>query len=295
MFGAVRRRARLAAVTTLGRHPSCVVWIDDTRVPLFWLEIRRRRGEWCWRPLEQRGVTRGGGKPSEHGWRVWKAGAGQRGRVTCGDAGWIELLDAAAPSSFATCLDTGDVVEGADLGLVAEVHGGDVYPIGRGDEPSAALRDGQVFAVDGRAHRLSLCVDPLPTSGAELSLRAPDLELDLDQRRLRAAFTSRSAEVVVQGEFVRVLIPYLYARVHEPWPDGGWLSTEDAHRAWRVAGGSGRSGMARLAWEKGKLRTELAKCGATHVAAVFEKRRKDGKWWARLGVPARHLHIAGGD
>jgi hypothetical protein len=49
--------------------------------------------------------------------------------------------------------------------------------------------------------------------------------------------------------------------------------------------------MARLSWEKGKLRSAAGRAGATHVAAVFEKRRKERKWWSRLSIPAARLHL----
>jgi len=290
-FGDKTWKCPLGSVTTIGRHWSCIQPVTNPRVPLFWLEIRHNDQGWCWRPLETRGLTRGGGRQVSGGWRSLGADGSSSHRVHCGKVGQVRLIDAAPPALFAHNLRTGDFVEGDQVQEVLELHDGRVFELGQGDNLSSALVSGSCFSAAGEPYRLNLPVGPLPTTMGGLNLAAPNVHLDIDRMNLTASFTQGTKEVAVKGECVRVLIPYALMRRDDDWAEGGWLTTTEAHRSWIMTGGKADSGADRLAWDKGRLRTKLGEVGATNVAGLFDKRRLHGEWWARLNLTPAHICV----
>jgi hypothetical protein len=291
-FDGRTRTLPLWAVNSIGRHSGCTHTLLDAAVPLFWLEVRHTAEGWCWRPLEGHGHTRGSGRHLLDGWRSFDTGGTRPHRIHCGRAGSVQIADPSPPSLFAQNLRTGEIIGPSELKRVLEFHGGKVYEQGQGADPTNALSCGAVFVAAQQAFCLSLGTQQLPTITGTLKLSAEGVQLDLDPATLTLRLTHDRREVEVTGGCVRVLVPYARARLEDDWAEGGWLNLEEAHQAWIASGGRPTSGSERLGWEKGRLRTKLADAGCIGVADLFEKRRMDDKWWARLTLPPARITIA---
>jgi hypothetical protein len=282
---------QIGIVTTIGRHWSCILRLDHPSAPLFWLEIRYGTSGWAWRPLETRGLTRGSGRPISNGWKSLTDKGGGTARVHCGKAGWVELTDASPPTTFAKSLNNGTIINGAGLGDIVERHSGNLFRMGEGDTLSAALSDGDIFASEGSTYRLFSATQNTTTELGEISIDSPKICVDVSLDTLTATFTQGTAEVTVTGEPVRVLVPFIRARLDETSGDDGWLTVNSAWKGWMAAGGNPNSAPERLAWEKGRLRTQLARAGACNVSSIFEKRRLDGLWWSRIAIPPDRISL----
>jgi hypothetical protein len=49
-----------------------------------------------------------------------------------------------------------------------------------------------------------------------------------------ATFTQRSTSIVLKGVLALLLKSYALRRKEEPWPEGGWMSTEDTLESWNA-------------------------------------------------------------
>ena len=270
----------LAPSTLVGRHAGCLARIDDLAVPLYWLEVRwlgeGAAGMWAWRAMGAVDTTRGSGTPLHDGWRAMACVDGRGTRVSLAADLSVELVDAEPPAPFVVDLATGAPVEGDALEELVEVRSERLLPLEAEGDTRRALSDGDVFVVEGRAYRAHAPSPVAGTLAARIDLRRPGIRLDVDLPTLTATVSQGKASVVVRGECVRVLALYRSAR-GDDLPRGGWLSPTDAHEGWLELGGALASTLARVGWERSKLRSRLARAGVTGLDALFEVRHdRDG-------------------
>ena len=76
-------------------------------------------------------------------------------------------------------------------------------------------------------------------------------------------------------ECVRVLAAYALVRRDESYTEGGWLTAPESHQQWLKLGGNPNSGIERLGFERGKLRSQLRKAGVLDVKDLFERKHPD--------------------
>jgi hypothetical protein len=283
------REHPLGTTTLVGRHRSCAVVIDAPGVPAFWLEIRWTEAGWAWRELGPAELARGAGAPLGDGWRALRPGA----RVRLDDDTWIELLEDLPPAVVLVDVATGEERSGEALDALVEVSDGRVLPLHADGEPSAELRDGEMFH-DGRRTWRVLRPDRVPSTLRDgLLVGHPDASLDLDVAARSATFTVGTLSCTVRGGPVLSMAPYALARRDGPRDDGGWLTLPDAHAWWLALGGAAASPPERLNWERAKLRTMLAREGARGVDGLFEVRRRVGETAIRLSLEPGRIEVRG--
>jgi hypothetical protein len=284
------REFALTNSVCVGRHWSNDVVLTTDSAPLNWLELRWRPPHWCWRVLTATDRTRGSGAASDDGWRVW-TGSGGHVRLDGGPSSvQIELVDTAPPELIVERLTRPGRFAGPLAARFVEVRpDGRVWPLGIEPTEAPPLRDGQVFVLGLDALRLHLATSVSDTAPITLDLRDPALELQVDLPRLHATFSLGASEAVATGECVRVLAAYALARQSDgDAGGGGWMPAVAAHSAWIELGGRSESPIDRLAWERGKLRTQLANQGVSGIDQLFDLRRSGGLTEVRLAVsPAR--------
>jgi len=290
-FDSVKREYHLLASTQVGRHWSSDVKMLDPRVPLRWIEVRWQQGEWTWRPLSGNDNARGAGRIDERGWRSLVLGAGFPARITCGDAGFLELICDAPPSLAARDMESGELLAGDDVYEYFEVRHDEVLPIDWEMADRGPLADGEVVLVRGRALRIHMPEPALETQRAMVVLTHPKCTLDINTQDLSATFTLGEEECTVKAECVRVLIPYALARAANNPSTQGWITRDEVHAHWLRLGGKADSPTARIGWEKGKLRTQLAKRGAARVERLIDNRRVDGITEGRLTILPENIEI----
>ncbi len=71
------------------------------------------------------------------------------------------------------------------------------------------------------------------------------------------------------------------------------MSTPEALAAWNLLAASSSDNLDRIAWERGKIRSQLVQEGAVHPESVFERRRDGSKWMVRLSLAADAINIEG--
>ena len=270
------RAAPLAASTLVGRHPASQVRIDDPRVPLLWLELRWHGSSWAWRALGGHDRTRGAGAPLSEGWRHLAAGS----RVRLDEHVSVELVTEAGPVAMLLDPITGELAPPDVLDRLIEVRDGRMLPIAAEGDSRYALADGELVAdpfrtglAPGRVAAWRACLSdaPPPTLQARLDLTRP-YEVALDEDDTRATFLQGTASAMVRGECARVLAVFVVAR-RDDLPRGGWLTPVAAWDAWVALGGNPQSPVARLAWERAKLRALLARQGVAGLDTLFEVER----------------------
>ena len=265
----------LVESTLIGRHPCCHIRLQDGRISMVWVEVRHTELGWAWREFGDTGTTRGTGAVLEGGWRLLVRGA-RTGRVTCCDGVHVELVDDRPPAPMARSLTTGETLSGPEFEALFEIHDGVARPVGWDVEPALAgvsASDHAVVVLDGAAYQVFLPTPGAQTARGELDVSHADTRLEIDLQALTANLTLGAAELQLTGEPVRALAAYAMSRHGEHFEDGGWLTREEAHQRWVELGGKEDTPLERIAWERGKLRTALARKGARHVAALFEVRR----------------------
>ena len=266
----------LPASALIGRAWCCTPRVRAAFCPLYWLELRWTASQWAWRALAAQERTRGFGTFLGAEWRSLGAQAGRGARVRLDDAVWIELVDSAPPRPCAIDVETGESLSGAALAELVEVRRDGVFPIEAEGAPEEAFGEGSVVRAGGRILRVHPG-EPVPaTVRTRLDLAADGLVIDLNLHE-RIATLSRGARhedaaVQVRGECVRVLAVFLNARIHGE--HDGWLSAANAWADWNALGGAKDSPIERLAFERAKLRDQLASAGAGSVHALFERRRE---------------------
>jgi hypothetical protein len=297
MFDGTPRVVPLAPVTLVGRGAACHARLTHPGAPTHWLEVRWLGEGWGWRALAAEDATRGPNTLAAAGWRrLGPQGrhppANRHPRVSLGEHAWVELADPSPPAPFVWDLVRGSPLQDVVVERHFEARPGTLLPLD--DIPRAApFTDGQVLALHDTvmgplAVRLHL-PDAVPaTLDTVLDLLHPGISLDVDLDTLVAAFHQRDAVVTVRGECVRVLAVYLAARTRD-LPRGGWLTPAEGWAAWVALGGNPRSESDRLSWERGKLRTQLARLQVANVHALFELSRQGDTIRTRLGIDLRTL------
>lgn len=283
----------LSSSMRLGRHWSNDVVLRPEVVPLSWLELRWRAPNWCWRALSAVDRTRGSGAAHDEGWRIW---TGRSGHVRL-DGGQtpveVRLVDPSPPELVVERITR----PGRFAGLAAERFveqwpDGRVWPLGSEPTIDPPLRDGQVFVREADAYRVHLPSELSDTAPLAFDLRHDDIELNLDLARLHASFEIGQREAVVTGECVRVLAVYALARRGDgDAGGGGWVGAQAAHEHWVELAGRAESPVDRLAWERGKLRTQLARQGVVGLEQLFEVRRVSGYAEVRLAIPPARITV----
>ena len=274
----------LAPAVVIGRSPGCLVRVDDPAVPAHWLELRWRGEGWAWRVLAAEDRTRGAGAVVEPGWRRMTAGNGRGTRVVLGEVG-IELVDDSAPEACLWDRGAERAVEGAAMEELVELRGPALLPLGAEGDFAAALRDGQVFVVEGpegpRILRAHLAGALAPTVIGKLDLEAGPVEADVDLGRNVVVLSRGMSSVEVQGACVRALA--LYARAGELGRDG-WLTAAEAWAFWVDLGGPTTSSVDAVGWERGRLRRLLDRAGVSSLDLLVERKKEGATSMTRLGA-----------
>lgn len=278
------RDVALPACAIVGRAAACAVRIDDPFVPMHWLEIRWSTRGWRWRALSGETRTRGVGGLSDDGWRLLPdSPAARPQRVRFGDTLSIELTAGGPPEPFLMDLQTGETLTGEAMDAVVEPRDDRLLRVALDDTAAAPLRDGDVVVHEGRAWRVHLAEAPLPTAHVRIDLARGNATLEVVDADFRAVVHQSGAEAAIAGEHVRALAVYARARATDT-PRGGWLSVQGAWEAWVAAGGNPQSPVERLAWDRARCRTHLARQGVGGLEQLFETRRIGGAPHYRLGI-----------
>jgi hypothetical protein len=265
----------LSGTSLVGRHWSCGVRVPSPEVPAFWIEVRWTVLGWRWRELVGGGATRGGAS-AEPGWRAFGAHP-----VRWGESVALSLLGDAPPEEAVLGLEDGSVIQGTAIDGLLELSEDARWLRVEEGRPARRVADGDVFCLDGCAYRYLAGIPVAPTAREAVQLLHRAVTLDISVAALVATFVRGARELVVTGECVRVLAVYALAR----GAGEGWLTRDEAYAAWRELGGAAASEAVRLGWERGKLRTQLARQGALGVRDLFETRVVEGVHETRLALP----------
>lgn len=270
----VTREVPLAATTLVGRHWSCGVTLAAPRLPAFWLEVRWTEAGWRWRELSGEGATTSSGPVLEGGWRALGA------RVRWDPDLWIALPESTPPVPALVDLVDGSWKTGEDLDAWLEEAEG-AHWLHEGEHaPTRRLQDGEVVSLGGRPWRFLAGAPFTPTHTEAFHVLHRDVRLEVDLAAQEASVRCGRQVVVVRGECVRVLAVYQAAQCR----GDGWLTRTEAWEQWVALGGNPASTPDRLGWERGKLRTQLARQGLLGVHELFESRTVERVWELRLAV-----------
>lgn len=262
------RAVPLTASTLVGRHWASVARVEDPRVPLLWLELRWFGTRWGWRALGAGDRTRGKGAALTDGWRHLAADS----PVRLDDVVSVELVAESAPVPMLVDPDTGALAPPEVLERLVEVRDARMIPLAAEGDTSRVFPDGALLVDEAkRPWRVCLPDAPAPTEQARLHLARP-YDLFLDEDSARVTFMQGDASVVVTGECARVLAVFVEAHRADV-PRGGWLTPAEAWDAWVVRGGNPASPVARLSWERAKLRQALARQGVSGLETLFQVER----------------------
>ena len=265
-----RQLVPLAVSTLVGRHWGCGVRLGDPGVPLYWLEIRWLDGVWGWRALGAEERTRGTGSALAAGWRQLAVAGPRQGRVRLSADVWVELVEAGPPRPHLVDLQAGSTLDEAATAEWVELRADLVLPLDAEGDASHALPDGTVLAREGRAVRVHAPAGIVATMTATLDLARGRVFVDIDSAARKAVLTGDDGgAVTVRGECVRVLEVYRSAR-RDDVPRGGWLSAQDALAGYVALGGAEDTALARMSWERCRLRSLLSQAGVANVSALFE-------------------------
>ena len=280
----------LSSSTLVGRHFVCSSPIDDPAVPLYWLEIRWTGDIWVWRTLSGSSRTRGAGAVLEQEWREFKWSNGRGGRIVWDERCTVELVDPTPPQLTARWVNTQEWIDADELLTYIEFTQDGFHAVySQSGEP---LKDGHILSTPHGPLQVYLPTAPRRTDASSLSIANEHLTLDVNLSELKATFTSGRKEVCATGECVRVLAAYAYARTEQRQEDSGWLLRSEAHKRWVHLGGKAESPEARIAWERGKLRTQLSKQAVSDVSRLFHIEDRDGHRMSRLSIPGTHITIS---
>lgn len=287
------REVPLAGSELLGRSWHATVPIASTSVPAHWLELRYRRGDWCWRPLAAHDRTRGTGSTDAGGWRRW-TGRGSVRLEGTGETIELALVDADPPATMVENCRSRRRWAGADARRFIEAWpDGRLWPLGAEIESSVPLQDGDIFIVRGDPFRVMRPAEQHTTDDVGPTLANPDFHVSIRLEPLTFVATCGSTwEASVTAECARVAFVYAQARIRGgPDSDGGWLDASGAYHAWLEIGGRSKSPPERIGWERGKLRSRLAEHGLNGLEGLFETRRYDGRSEVRIGLTPDKLEL----
>jgi hypothetical protein len=276
-----------ASSTLIGRHWSCLGRLAHTRIPLYWLEIRWLGERWAWRTLAPNDQTRGSGAAIGEGWRALTADA----RLRWDDDAWVQLVGEEAPQLALWDEGSGELRDGEALDALLEARDGRVMPLSADGDPHADLPDGALVPDGRRTWRLLRPDAPLATDLRGFSVTDPQLELDVDLAALELTLSVGGRSVTVHGSAVRSIVPYAIARRDHRGLDGGWLTLHEAWQWWVDIGGLATSAPDRLGWERGKVRTQLARAGVRDLDQLFETKRSAVETATRLNVRSAQVNV----
>lgn len=277
----------LADSSLFGRHPICHGVLHDSRVPLYWVELRWIRGGWGWRALNLREQTRGPGYVVEADWKLLPTNGLRPPRISCSGDVSITLLDSTKPRVFLQNLNSGEEIVGEENVLKSLQSQGLLSSDQHSLPPG--LSSGETLIMDGDSWRLFIPGLAGATQRPRLNLSEQDVKLDIHSGNLSAVFSSPNAEVEVKGEFVRTLLTYAHARRQNS--NGGWLDYASAFTLWLSLGGNAGSSKERLGWERGKIRTRLSSQGAMGTKELFSLKRKGNAAQVRLVLDPGNISI----
>jgi hypothetical protein len=247
----------LSPSTRIGRHWSNDIVVAHPAMPLYWVEIRWEQGGWRFRCLSGEGRTRAKG-PRRGEWTCLKAASGQGSRVTIEDVGQFELVDDREPVPMLVDCETGVRHIGPEIRDVIYAHG--------------EVAEGGKLHWNGRLYRMEGIGPLVVAQVGEIDIAHPDCHIHVDVDTLTAQISQGHAQVMIEGEPVRTLAVYVAARLSGQ--EDGWLNSEDAYAAWVYLGGSETSPIARIGWERGKLRRGLSIQEVDNSKRLFSVRRR---------------------
>jgi hypothetical protein len=207
------------------------------------------------------------------------------------DDAWVQLESEGPPALALYDESTGEVLVDEALDALLEVREGRVLPLSADGVPDADLPDGARVS-DGRRSWRLLRPDVVASTDTQgFAVTHPELHLDIDLPGLALTLTVPQRSVTVRGAAVRAVVPYALARRDGPHDDGGWLTLREAWTWWCDLGGRAASAPDRLGWERGKVRTSLARAGVRELDALFETRRTAEGAVTRLGVAPERIEV----
>ena len=277
----------LTEVNLVGRHPACGIVLNSSRVPMFWVEVRWSGTRWTWRTLAGEERTRGPGAVSPDGWRPFANGTGRTG-IRVGDV-CLRLIEDRAPEPVVEWLDTAERDLASDFdGL----HIVDVHTIEVDSGEPVTIPSGGTTVLDGRPVRIWVPSGWLNTESPYLSLASETLELDFGWEACEVTLTDHTTSLTLKSEDVRLLRVYAQARLAAgKAADAGYLTTEEAFRAWVELGGNPQSEPERLSWMRNRLRIQLDQHGVGAPDGLFERRRMGPTWQHRVSIPGERLQL----
>ena len=71
----------------------------------------------------------------------------------------------------------------------------------------------------------------------------------------------------------------------------GWVASNTALAAWMDLGGNSSSDVARISWERNKLRKQLLDQSVQGVDQLFERYRQHTVWFHRLSLEPNQISI----
>lgn len=289
--GSATRVIPISEVCLVGRHWSCHARFFSSSVPQFWFEVRWLGQNWGWRPLNRVDETRGSGSVDKNGWRIINSLSRRVARITIDEGIVAELTDTTPPQAFAMNVENNEFVSGDALEDLYECVDDRFYRFGweHGADASYELKDGDLVSSGTSLYRLFFPVLGAPTLVAQLHLIIDECSLRISVSELWASFESDESSVRVTGECVRVLAAYALVRRDESYTDGGWLTAPESHKQWLKLGGNTNSGIERLGFERGKLRSQLRKAGVLDVKDLFERKTSGYRTMLRLSTRADQI------
>ncbi len=278
-YGVKVKRLPLLESNGFGRSPEFGMrTIPVKNLPLFWLEVRWMSGQWVWRVLNSEDETRGKGALLQHGWRTFQ----ERIYFRNPNIVLLELFDSSPPEAMVEALNAGTLIP------TSEFQGLHIGEAGYRIDPEApVLANGESFVYKSEAYRLWIPQNYAPSVESVLSVSDVDCRLDIYPTLLKATFSSGRNSVTIQGEMVRIL--WVYAK--ERLQGEGWLETATALEAWIDLGGNTSSDLARVSWERNKIRKQLLDQSVLGVDQLFERYRQGTLWSHRLKLTAQQIAI----
>lgn len=295
-------RIPLSESVLVGRHASCTVTVEDSRIPAFWLEIRWTGTAWAWRPLAAVNHTRGPGAVTGEGWRVWRAQHSPRhgARISLGDVVSLSLVDPGPPVPVVELLGAGTRLELDAPQLNDAIRAlEDGAVLVQDDGTPRVLSDGEAFVLGGEPARIWIPDTWQSTDGPGVVATADDAVLDVYPHQATGptcVLTQRSGEVVLRGEEARLVCVYAMARKADGGREPhGFRLGNDAFHAWVTLGGNAESRPERLAWLRSRIKATLAARRVSGVDALFQRRRVGRSYAFRLALEPKHIHVHDGD
>ena len=269
--------------TTVGRHIRNSVVIDDTSIPLYWIEFRWTEDGWCWRALKANTETIGMGAVLEQGWRSLKIGQTIRKREDI----TLLCIDDSPPEPIVSNIDTKQQYYGEALLEFIESFEDEFYVTGTvGRKPS--LTDGELFSLFGQVFRFYSPVPYEQTDHHVLDLLDQDVWLEIDLEHQKAIFGNNQTEIQLSGASILVLFVYAEAvKYHSKW-----MTMDNAYRRWIEIGGNAKSTKRRINWERGKIRKKLTDEGVTGVKKLFAQKTFEGVYEFRLALDKSQISFA---